>query len=303
MHYANILVGPTAVGKTEAAHILAVRSSAKILSADSMLVYKGMDVGTAKPDREDLKRFGYGGVDIVGSESDFNLAHYIEHARSVVEALTDAPLIVVGGTGLYVKALTRGLDDAGRPNPELRSAAEAVYDRGGLEALQTFVARRAPESYGNLKDRDNPRRLIRALEVSSEVQPSWHEREPQRLVGLWMDRGLLADRIAARVDRMYAAGLLDEVAGLLREDRLSRTARQAIGYREAIAVLAGDMEWSDARERICTRTRRLAKSQMTWFRNQERVDWIDAGSFETAAAVADRVEEQWRENGRNQLRF
>jgi len=301
--HSQILVGPTAVGKTSVAHLLAERRGARIVSADSMLVYRGMDIGTAKPSHEELRRFDYVGVDIVAPDSDFNLARYLDHVRARLASHAEMPLIVVGGTGLYVKALTRGLDDVGVPDPDLRAAAEKLLEREGIAALREYAARHAPAAYARLKDKDNPRRLVRALESRADAAPGWEQRATARIVGLRMEREALARRIAERVDRMYAEGLLDETAALLATNRLSRTARQAIGYREAIAVLNGEMDWPQAREQICLRTRRLAKSQMTWFRNQEQVDWIDVEEYEDAQAVAARVEELWEINGTSRIRF
>jgi tRNA dimethylallyltransferase len=301
--HAHILVGPTAVGKTSVAHILAERARARIISADSMLVYCGMDIGTAKPSREELRRFDYVGVDIVAPGSDFNLALYLEHVRSSLANRPEMPLIVVGGTGLYVKALTRGLDDAGEPDADLRATAEKLLAEQGIAALREYAARQAPQAYARVKDKDNPRRLIRALESRAGSPPRWNQRATTRIVGLRMERESLARRIAVRVERMHADGLLAETAALLESGQLSRTARQAIGYREAIAVLKGEMEWPAAREQICLRTRRLAKSQMTWFRNQEQVDWIDVDKYDDERAVAARVEELWEINGTSRIRF
>lgn len=298
---AHILVGPTAVGKTAVAHLLATRMRARILSADSMLVYKGMDVGTAKPSRKELELFDYAGVDIVEPSARFNLARYLDHCRAALDADTGRPVVVAGGTGLYIKALTRGLDDAGRPKPELREFAENLLEEKGLSALRNLVSEEAPAAYARLKDKQNPRRLVRALESNPDLEPKWSARGAPRLAGLCMDRERLAKRISARVDHMYSNGLLAEVAGLLEDGRLSRTARQAIGYKEAIAVLAGELDWEQARERICARTRRLAKSQMTWFRNQEQVDWVELSGSESLAEAADRIEDIWRRNGTSRL--
>jgi len=285
------------------AHALAGKEASSILSADSMLVYRGMDVGTAKPTPAELKHFRYSGVNLVDSNEDFNLALYIKHARRSVEALNGMPLIVVGGTGLYVKTLTRGFDDAGMPNPALRRKAEEVLQKQGIEALREFVRVRAPCAYEDVKDKGNSRRLVRALESTGASRRSWGDHLSPRLVGLRLSRELLIKRIEERVDKMYESGLLDETRQLMTLSPLSRTARQAIGYKEAIAVLDGEMDWVTARERICVRTRRLAKSQMTWFRNQEQVDWVDVEDGMDVDTIAEQVEKLWRENGRTRLRF
>jgi len=300
---AYILVGPTAVGKTDVAHVLARRTSAPILSADSMLVYQGMDIGTAKPSPAELEEFRYSGVDIVAPNEDFNLARYLEHARKAIGANEGYSPLLVGGTGLYVKALIRGLDDAGQPDSELREHAETLLAEEGLAALQAFVAATAPENFEQLKDDQNPRRLVRALESHNAQERTWQDKPNPAIAGLRMERELLWKRIEKRVDRMYAQGLLDEVRGLIKRCDLSPTARQAIGYKEAIAVIEGRMDWTTAREKICTRTRRLAKSQMNWFRNQENVVWVDIEPDTDPGNIADRVEDIWREHGRTELRL
>ncbi len=303
-YYGHFLVGPTAVGKSAVAHMIAERRGVAILSADSMLVYKGMDIGTAKPSPYELSRYRYAGVDIVEPDHDFNLALYLDHARGALERSGDCELVVVGGSGLYVKALTRGLDDGGGPDDALRGAAEKILADSGVEALQKFVHQNSPENYAALKDKDNPRRLMRALERKGSAGPgSWTEIEPPRIAGLRLDRALLRERIENRVDLMHREGLLDEAERLRATGRLSRTARQAIGYREAMEVLDGDMSWDEAREKICIRTARLAKSQMTWFNNQERVEWVDVDEYDGPTAVAARVEEIWRQNGRTRIRL
>lgn len=297
-------MGPTATGKSAVAHSIAERRGASILSADSMLVYRGMDIGTAKPSPAELSHYRYAGVDLVEPKQDFNLALYLDYARDSLAKLGDAELIVVGGTGLYIKALTRGLDDAGGPDPALRSQADKILAENGLVALQEFVRRSSPDEYEALKDKHNPRRLVRALErKSGPGQESWQLREPPRIVGLRLDRGVLRKRIEQRVDQMHRAGLLDEVERLLSSAALSRTAQQAIGYREAIEVLEGNASWEQAREKICVRTARLAKSQMTWFNNQERVDWVDVDACDGLADIGARVEEIWRINGRTRIRL
>ena len=303
-HLVHILVGPTAVGKSAVAHVIAERRGAAILSSDSMLVYKGMDVGTAKPSPFELSRYQYAGVDIAEPEEEFNLALYLDHVRSSLAELDESDLLVVGGTGLYIKALTRGLDDGGAPDTALRREAEEILSKSGLGALQDFVRRNSPDNYAALKDKHNPRRLVRALERRGTAVPAgWHGLEPPPIVGLRLDRDRLRKRIEQRVDQMHRQGLLDEVERLRSSGRLSRTARQAIGYREAMEVLDGDMSWDQARDKICSRTARLAKSQMTWFNNQERVEWVDVAEYHGHEAIADRVEEIWRINGRTRIRL
>lgn len=301
MDSAFFLVGPTAVGKTEVAHCLADMQGRSILSADSMLVYREMDIGTAKPAKKDLAHYNYRGVDIVDPDEEFNLCRYLEHSRDALEEMGEKPPIAVGGTGLYVKSLIRGLDDAGKPNPALRTRAESILKEDGIDALREFVRERAPGNYERLKDKHNPRRLVRALEGPRRIARSWERSRPQKIVGVHLERDRLLRRIEKRVDRMYREGLLEEIEHLLKEYNLSRTARQAIGYKEGIEVVKGRTKWEAARERICIRTRRLAKSQMNWFRNQEDVGWVEIGENDDPNALAERVAKLWTENGRTEL--
>ena len=173
----------------------------------------------------------------------------------------------------------------------------SVWERQSLEALQVEAEQRVPEGYASLTadDRQNPRRLIRLLERGGNgIQ--WQEGQRVKLVGLQIERARLHQRIQDRVEQMYADGLLDEAASLTSLD-LSSTARQAIGYAEAIACLAGEYTQAEAVERTVIRTRQLAKRQMTWFRNQMDVEWIEVEEDTTVEAIADAVEAAWARIG------
>ena len=205
--------------------------------------------------------------------------------------------IIVGGTGLYVKALTDGLTAAGAGDPAVRAYWSQVCEQRGIGGLQEALREKNPAVYEGMPDKQNARRLIRALELAdSAVAPAprtWHEQEDQQvpLVGLAWSVSDLNRRIEARVDDMYRAGLVDEVRKLLAEHgELSPTARHAIGYAEAIDILAGRCSTKAAIERTVLRTRQLAKKQRTWFRHQADVRWIEvearhggAGDRETGA--------------------
>ena len=197
------------------------------------------------------------------------------------------------GTGLYVKCLTEGLNSTTTEDRSQRS----VWERQSLEALLVEAEQRVPEGYASLTadDRQNPRRLIRLLERGGNgIQ--WQEGQRVKLVGLQIERARLHQRIQDRVEQMYADGLLDEAA-LLPAPDLSSTARQAIGYAEAIACLAGEYTQAEAVERTVIRTRQLAKRQMTWFRNQMDVEWIEVEEDTPVEAIADAVEAAWARIG------
>lgn len=288
---AFFLVGPTASGKSAVAHLLAAKRGCSVVSADSMNVYQGMDIGTAKPTRSEQEEVVYHGVDVVEPTEAFHVAAWME---AIQPAWSEAsPPLVCGGTGLYVKCLTEGLNSTTTEDRSQRS----VWERQSLEALQVEAEQRVPEGYASLTadDRQNPRRLIRLLERGGNgIQ--WQEGQRVKLVGLQIERARLHQRIQDRVEQMYADGLLDEAA-LLPAPNLSSTARQAIGYAEAIACLAGEYTQAEAVERTVIRTRQLAKRQMTWFRNQMDVEWIEVEADTPVEAIADAVEAAWARIG------
>jgi len=331
-HEAFVLGGPTATGKSVVAHLLAAELNACILSADAMLVYRGMDIGTAKPTAAERARFGYGGLDLVEPGTDFHVAAWLDHARVFLAQARAAgrPVLVVGGTGLYLKCLLTGLTAQPSADPVWRAAAEHM----NLAELQAHLQQVAAARYAALteSDRQNPRRLIRAVELARGLpSPESHGQplaqaleEPPRRVGepevgdagqqpppsvpnaptpcLRLPTPLLWRRIEVRVDAMFNQGLLDE-ARRLREKcpQFSACAQQAIGYAEAFAVLDGALSARGARERIAIRTRQYAKRQMTWFKHQADVAWVAAEA--PVAEVAASVLQIWRNHGPSALAY
>ena len=300
-----VLVGPTAVGKSAVAEAIAQRTGAAVLSADAMLIYRGMDIGTAKPDRQTRERVDYLGIDLVDPCESFNVWAYREAvAVQLAQLSADREVIVAGGSGLYIKALTMGLDAAGA-GAETRARWAALFAAQGVEGLQKALRQRDTAAFDALSDSQNPRRLIRALERldagDETTGVDCASREPLMqpvLAGLWMEPTLLNKRIEQRVEAMYDDGLLEEVGGLLRDPRgLSPTARQAIGYAEAIDVVEGRGSREEAMARTAVRTRRLAKRQRTWFRHQARVEWVDVRADDSVEMLANRVREVWRTHG------
>lgn len=299
---AYFLVGPTAVGKTAVAQRLAEERDAAILSADSMLIYRGMDIGTAKPSLEARSMVPYYGMDLVNPEMSFSVWDYRRHAMAALEAESDRDIIVVGGTGLYVKSLTDGLTARPGGDATLRRKWARRLEHEGIEVLQEALHAADAEALAALDDPRNPRRLIRALECAGlpGSTRAWGHSQGRTapLVGLWMTPELLNARIVQRVDAMYDEGLLEEVERLLASGgTLSKTARQAIGYAEAAEFIAGHITQAEARERTVVRTRRLAKRQRTWFRHQAEVDWVEVTPTATVAALADAVAQRWRKHG------
>lgn len=327
---AGILVGPTAAGKSAVAQWIAERTGAPILSADSMLVYRGMDIGTAKPTPAERGDVPYFGIDLAYPSSPFSTGTWLSAVRRQLSArdfpaprLPSSPtpqLIVAGGTGLYVKALLEGLD-APPSSDALRAKWRKVFEDGGLAALQAAIAER-PEATSLLPPGDalNPRRLIRALERADALADaptrdgSGHSAVMPRdelvalspsppVAGLILPRDRLAARIMDRIHRMFADGLVEEAAALRSSGGLSETAAAAIGYAEALAVADGRMTIVEAKERVATRTRQLAKRQMTWFRHQLNVDWIEVGPSDSPATLGAKAMEIWRRNGLREIRI
>ena len=287
----RVITGPTASGKSALALRLAEKTDWPILCMDSMQIYRGMDIGTAKPTREDRERVPHYLLDIRHPSASFSVSEYVREAETLLKTLNRGVLFV-GGTGLYLQALIHPMGMGNVPadenlREELRCMSrEALHAR--LESLDPDTAARLP-----LNDL---RRVIRAIEVS-ETTGIPFSRQPERttdtvhewrVVSTAMDRPLLYDRINTRVDRMIAAGLREEVAALL-QSGVPETAQsmQALGYKEMIAHLKGEVSLEEAAEQIRTGTRHYAKRQMTFLRRENAVSYVDV----TRPDALDRVRE------------
>jgi tRNA dimethylallyltransferase len=301
------LVGPTAVGKTAVSILVAQKLGAEIVSADSMQIYRGMDIGTAKPSMEERRGVPHHLIDVADITESFDVAQYRRMATTAIADIHRRGKIalVVGGTGLYVRALLRGLDEMPR-DEELRARLEN-------EPLERLVARLKsldPLAASKL-DLQNKRRVTRALEVfeltgksivaqqsqwegapstaSEHDAPNGHT-PPEKFMGLNRHRDDLYRRCDTRVDEMFARGLVAEVQALLvRGLDKNRTALQAVGYKEVAAHLRGEMLLADCIAAVKIATRHLAKRQLTWFRREPSLRWIEVGESETVAETADRV--------------
>lgn len=284
-----MLVGPTASGKSAVAQRLAERIGTSIISADSMNIYRGMDIGTAKPSPEERERVKTFGIDLAEPTEPFSVGDWLNAVRPAFTT-AEQPPIVAGGTGLYVKCLLLGLDDLPTADEELRRRTDNMT----LAELQAEARKTAPEVYEALADKENPRRLIRVLE-GKKSSGSWKAEMPV-VIGLSVERDELHRRISHRVEKMYAGGLLEEARRLI-DLKLSSTAQHAIGYAEAFAVLRGEMTEAEAKEKTIIRTRQLSKRQMTWFRHQLNVEWIETGRFAGIGELADAVYNIWQNSG------
>ena len=307
---AHILVGPTASGKSAVAQYLAQlsRPPRPILSADSMTVYRGMDVGTAKPDAAERAAVPSFGFDLADPDRTFSVGDYLAAMRAAAPAIAAcrATPIVVGGTGLYVKCLTEGLDSAAVADPVHRAAAEALLQAEGLEALQAAVRALDPAQYGRLRDPENPRRVVRAYELlaSGHPLPVAEERPRPKVAGLFLPPDELRARIARRARQMFAYGLVEEVRALRAKfPALSETARHAIGYEEAGLVLDGTISEEEGIRRTAVRTGQYAKRQMTWFRHQADVVWVEVDPDHSTERIAGFVQKIWNSHGPASLRL
>ena len=284
------LLGPTAVGKTEIAIQLAQRLDAEIVSIDSRQIYRQMDIGTAKPTPEEQRAARHHLIDCVDISEAFSVADY----QSLVDvAITDIQnrdkqVLLVGGAGLYFRAIVDGLFEGPGADPSLRKRLEEEAAQFGVDALHKRLQTCDPESAERIHP-NNLVRVIRALEVyeltgtpMSELQQQWHpekQRYPFIAFGLTMPRALLYRRIEQRVDVMLANGLIAEVESLLAAGHArDSVALQSFGYRELIAYLDGDCTYLEAISQLKQNTRRFAKRQLTWFRKDTRIEWLDRES-------------------------
>jgi tRNA dimethylallyltransferase len=294
------IVGPTASGKSEAAVAAAETLGAEIVSVDSMLVYRGMDVGTAKPGPAELARVPHHLLDVAEPREPFSVARYQALARRAIREIRARghPVLLVGGSGLYFRAV---VDDLAFPGtvPSARRTLEADAEVLGADRLYRRLAELDPVAAAKIEPA-NVRRTIRALEVTAVTgRPfsSWAEaweRYPidrVRAAGIDVPRDVLARRIESRVRSMLDAGLLDEVGALV-EGGLSGwlTSSRAIGYAEFARHVAGELSLEDAVAGTVKRTKELARRQMVWFRRDPRIHWFNAGQRGGAAIVDDLVE-------------
>ena len=274
------VVGPTASGKSSLALEIAKRTGAHILSCDSMQIYRKMDIGTAKPTALEMREVPHHMIDIVDPTEDFTLAAFVEKAREEIEKIDamGAPIVICGGTGLYLDTLLRG----GELSPDVPESAFEGFEELDNDALHCKLAEADPESAEAIH-KNNRRRVERALAIFratgiSKTEWDRRSREVQSpydatIIGLnYRDREILYDRINRRVDIMFDDGLVEEVASLGLDK--NSTAGQAIGYKEILCAFDGEYTIDDARDAIKQATRNYAKRQLTWFRRNEAVNWF-----------------------------
>jgi tRNA dimethylallyltransferase len=323
-HQTLCLAGATATGKSEIALALAERLGGEIISVDSMQVWRGLDIGTAKPGPAERRRVPHHLIDVAALDETFDAARFARLAHEAareIRARGKVP-ILCGGTGLYFKAFLEGLGDSPPADAALRAELEATP----MVELLRELEQRDPATFAAI-DRQNPRRVVRAVEVIrltgkpfsaqranwvgspknhllspslsplerervSEGQERGNNRSPQwpTFFGVVREPEDLHARINARVDLMFQRGLVEETRELLKHGLAgNRTAMQAIGYRQVVEHLHGERSLAETIELVRTRTRQFAKRQMTWFRRQAQAQWVDVGEDETAGNTAARI--------------
>jgi tRNA dimethylallyltransferase len=278
-----IVVGPTAVGKTRFAIQLAQQLKTEILSADSRQFYKEMRIGTAVPSSEELAAVPHHFIQHISVREDYNVHRFEQDALQKIEVLFKSfdTLVMVGGSGLYLNAVAYGIDDLPDPSEETRNMLEKLQQERGLDGLRDLLREKDPEFYKTV-DIHNPNRMKRALEVclttgktySSQRKGQSKERDFQiQWIGLLQDREKLNERINLRVDLMLREGLLEEVKELYPLKDLN--ALNTVGYREFFSWLDGEETYEWAVAKVKTNSRRYAKRQMTWFRKNKEIHWLD----------------------------
>ena len=307
-----LILGVTASGKGRLVFGLAESLGAEIISIDSMKVYRRMDIGTAKPPKEARAQLQYHLIDVVEPSESFSVGTFLDLAYEAMEKIKrrNKPVIAVGGTALYIKALLYGLFEGPGSNEQIRAELRLRAEAEGLEQLYHQLETIDPTAAERINPNDS-KRIIRALEVYkltgkpiSSLQKQWDTIDGGRgtiddirctkhnwtIIGLRMEKTDANSRINKRVKKMIAAGLVDEVKSLLAEDKpLSRQARCAIGYAEIIDHLKGKNSLEEAIELIKKNTRRLAKNQRTWFKTFKNVNWLDIDAEEPAEKILNRT--------------
>ena len=291
------VVGPTASGKTALAVELAKELDGEVLSCDSMQIYRGMDIGTAKPTQDEMQGIPHHMIDIIGPTEDFSVSRYTQMATPILDDVLarGKTAIIAGGTGLYVDSLIRGNDFAPIPATGHRQKLEQRIEAEGLDTMLSELRAIDPEAAE--RSQGNPRRIIRALEVyyeTGEIITAHNLRTkalPPRYQPVWIgldfaNRQDLYDRIDKRVEIMLEMGLLEEIRTLLSSGiPENATAMQAIGYKEFVDALAGRASLESAIQQVQQSSRRYAKRQLTWFKRNKEMNWLTRREGEGAEEI------------------
>ncbi|MFX4260777.1 tRNA (adenosine(37)-N6)-dimethylallyltransferase MiaA [Pelotomaculum propionicicum] len=297
-----VICGPTATGKSDTAVYVAEKLNGEIISADSMLVYRGMDIGTAKPFPTEMRGIPHHLIDIVDPDQEYSAALFQEQARAIIlDIMKRKKLpILVGGTGLYIGAVIDDYDFSGaRGSEQYRKTLLKEAEEHGTSKLHERLREIDPKAAAKLHPND-ARRIIRALEVyklTGALISSFHKIDRTRsanynllMFGLILEREKLYKKIEQRVDRMIEAGLVDEVQRLLnRGFSPALSSMRGLGYKEIIEYLNGDMSLDQSVDILKRNTRRFAKRQMTWFRRDNRIKWLNPDQVDAPGAIINEI--------------
>lgn len=297
-----LILGVTASGKSALAFELSKTLGAEIISVDSMKVYRRMDIGTAKPPIEKQKLIPYHLIDVVEPSEAFSVDRFLDMTEQAAADIQGRgkPVVAVGGTAMYIKALLFGLFDGPGTDPAIRDRLKSEAAETGLGQLHHRLTAIDPAAAERIHPNDE-KRIVRALEVYeltgkpiSSFQKQWEDAQPASdwlVIGLRRRKDIESQRMNLRIKRMMEAGLVEEVTALLAEEKpLSPQAAAAIGYAEMIAHLNGEMNLDETVERIKINTRRFAKSQRTWFKTFRNVNWIDIAEDDTIESIQEKAQ-------------
>jgi tRNA dimethylallyltransferase len=279
------IVGPTAVGKTALSLDIAEKFSAEIINADAMQIYKGMDIGTAKLPLSQRRGIVHHQIDVLDPMDEANVSQYQKQTREIINDLLNRKVhpMLVGGSGLYVNSVLEDLEFPGT-NLEVRAKYEEILDEQGVEVLYEMLEQIDPNAAQNILP-SNARKIVRALEVNEFTGKAFNAKLPEPSpifsdvrIALDMPRDLLDKRISDRVHQMFEDGFVDEVKSLEKNLRLGKTAFRALGYSQVLSLLAGEITEDEAITLTINATKKFARRQLSWFRRDPLIHWLDATS-------------------------
>ena len=279
------IVGPTAVGKTALSLEIAEKFSAEIINADAMQIYKGMDIGTAKLPLSQRRGIFHHQIDVLDPSEEANVSQYQKQSREIINDLLSKNVqpLLVGGSGLYVNSVLEDLEFPGT-NLEVRAKYEEILDEKGVDALFQMLKEIDPKAAENILP-NNARKIVRALEVNEITGKAFNAKLPEPSpifsdvrIALDMPRDLLDQRIIDRVNQMFEDGFVDEVKRLEKNLRLGKTAFRALGYSQVLSLLSGEISEDEAITLTINATKKFARRQLSWFRRDPLIHWLDATS-------------------------
>jgi len=279
------IVGPTAVGKTALSLDIAEKFSAEVINADAMQIYKGMDIGTAKLSLSQRRGIIHHQIDVLDPIDEANVSQYQKQTREIINDLLakNVQPMLVGGSGLYVNSVLEDLEFPGT-NLEVRAKYEEILDVQGVEVLYEMLKKIDPTAAQNILP-NNARKIVRALEVNEITSKAFNAKLPEPSpifsdvrIALDMPRDLLDKRISDRVQQMFEDGFVDEVKSIEKNLRLGKTALRALGYSQVLSLLAGEISEDEAITLTINATKKFARRQLSWFRRDPLIHWLDATS-------------------------